>query len=118
VLGRFLVNALLPAVKPGTTRTFSSKLMYYPFLTATLRLPVYIFLMPDVSSRTIQQLWYETKDYSWEALRQGLDHILERQVIARQTYERMRWAINKLESLRIDFPTSASELEDRINFYL
>jgi hypothetical protein len=74
--------------------------------------------MPDVSPQTIQQLWSETRESSWESLRRGLDTILERQIISRETHRRMQWAINKLESLRINFPTSASELQSRMNFYM
>lgn len=74
--------------------------------------------MPDVSSNTIEYLWRETRDYSWASLRAALDEIFEREIISQTIYERLLWAIGKLESLRIRFPRTASELEDRINFYM
>lgn len=72
----------------------------------------------DVSLDTVNRLWNETRGYSWESARRGLDNILSRDVISADIYDDMLWAINKLENIGEDFPTSPYELFSKINYYM
>ena len=74
--------------------------------------------MAEISRETIKRLWYATRDYSWESLRQGLREIWNYDVISTQTYEDIKWAINKLEDLGTDFPISDTELHQRLDHYM
>lgn len=74
--------------------------------------------MADLSFDTIQRLWRETRGYTWESLREGLDVIYENDVISDSTYDRLQRIIAHLQDLRVRFPRSPNELEDRINFYM
>lgn len=74
--------------------------------------------MADVSADTIKRLWNETRDYSWESLRQGLNTIYNKDIITQKMYDDIIWAINKLENLGEDFPESASELHARLGHFM
>lgn len=55
--------------------------------------------MADVSRDTIDRLWNETRGYSWESMRQGLNTIFNKEIITQEMYDDLLWAINKLENL-------------------
>jgi hypothetical protein len=74
--------------------------------------------MANVSMETISRWWQATRDYSWESLRASLYQIAKEQAISSDLYQDLRWAVNKLERLGIDFPKSAGELHRRLDFYL
>lgn len=74
--------------------------------------------MADVSTDTMNRLWYETRGYSWESARQGLDAIYRRDIITSRMYQDMLWAINKLENLGSEFPLSSSELYSKMSYYM
>jgi hypothetical protein len=74
--------------------------------------------MADLSYQTINRLWQNTRQSTWSSLYDGLHTILDQDVISPEDYDDISYAINKLESLGVDFPTSAHELLDRLNFYL
>lgn len=74
--------------------------------------------MVDVSLDTVNRLWNETRGYSWESARRGLNTILSREIITPDTYDDMLWAINKLENIGADFPASSYELYSKINYYM
>lgn len=74
--------------------------------------------MADVSADTIKRLWNETRDYSWESLRQGLNMIFNKDIITQEMYDDIIWAINKLENLGEEFPESASELHSRLGHFM
>jgi hypothetical protein len=74
--------------------------------------------MTEVSQETIQQLWYATPESNWDSLRQGLGTIYQRRVISVNAYEEMNWAIDRLQKLGVDFPSSPGELQMRIDPYI
>lgn len=74
--------------------------------------------MVDVSLDTIQRLWNETRNYSWESLRQGLNIIFSKDIITQEMYNDIIWAINKMENLGEPFPESASELYSQLDPFM
>lgn len=74
--------------------------------------------MADVDVEVTKKLWYQTPDYSWDSLYRGLDNILSQNIISRQAYNDLRWAINKLVDLGANFPSSYYELHQRLDHYL
>jgi hypothetical protein len=74
--------------------------------------------MADVSMTAINRWWQATREYSWESLRQSLAEVTRKNVISRNLYRDLRWAVDKLESLGAGFPKSASELYKHVEFYL
>jgi hypothetical protein len=74
--------------------------------------------MATVSMDTVSRWWQATRDYSWESLRSSLYQIAKENTVSQELYQDLRWAVNKLESLGVDFPKSASELYQRLDFYL
>ena len=74
--------------------------------------------MAGINIDTIQRMWNDTPDYSWNSLRQGLDRILGEQIISAEEYENLKWAITKLENLGEEFPASASDLFSELSHYL
>ena len=74
--------------------------------------------MPEINSDTLKRLWVATKSSSWESLRQGLDIILAEEIIDLDSYNRIIFAINKLENLGVNFPLTPAELKSRVDFYM
>jgi hypothetical protein len=74
--------------------------------------------MAEISRDAVITWWNATRDYSWESLRTSLYKIARQQTISQDLYQDLRWAVNKLESIGVDFPKSASELYQRLDFYL
>lgn len=74
--------------------------------------------MADVSRDTIDRLWNETRGYSWESMRQGLNIIFNKEIITQEMYDDLIWAINKLENLGEDFPETSGELYSRIGHFM
>ena len=74
--------------------------------------------MADIEQDTLDRLWRETKSSSWESLRRALDGIFAENVIDSTAYNRMLWAINKIETLGVDFPLTESELGIRLNHWM
>lgn len=84
----------------------------------SLKFSSYLNTMADVHSEVIEKLWYATPQSSWMSLREGLNKLWSQRVIDTSQYEDIEYAVDRLEKLNIEFPTSAAELHSRMDHYM